>query len=132
LNPVKCGSRSWCAYLTNYDGIVKCNTVHVAGEVHHHMDDYGSEMEQLGTIFKTNTGLTKIHISIPIISNTVRKQHLLESLRDNMTLLELHTKRLPSKMGIHPLVEEEEEEEEDELVHISANAYPSLIYSSLV
>jgi hypothetical protein len=50
-----------------------------------------------------------------------------------MTLSELHTKRLPSKMGIHPLVEEEEEEEEeDELVHISANAYPSLIYSSLV
>jgi hypothetical protein len=48
-----------------------------------------------------------------------------------MTLSELHTKRLPSKMGIHPLVEEEEEEE-DELVHISANAYPSLIYSSLV
>jgi hypothetical protein len=47
-----------------------------------------------------------------------------------MTLSELHTKRLPSKMGIHPLVEEEEEE--DELVHISANAYPSLIYSSLV
>jgi hypothetical protein len=135
LNAVlKAGVHTLQLRSRTYNGIVKCgcfggenlatNTTlkglylyygHAAGEVHHPMDVYDKQMEQLGTILKVNRGLIKIYIYLPIISNTGR-QHLLESLRDNTTLLKLQTKRPPIKIGIHPAAGEEEEEEEDELV----------------
>ena len=126
LNAVlKAGVQSFQFFFRTFNGMVKSdcfgenlatNTtlkglyldyVHAAGAVHHPMDVYDKEMEQLGTILKVNRGLTKIIISSAIISNTGR-QHLLESLRDNTTLLELQTKRPP--YGIHPAAGEEEDD----------------------
>jgi hypothetical protein len=63
-----------------------------------------------------------------IISNTGR-QHLLECLRDNTTLLKLHTKRLPIKFGIHPAAGEEEE---DELVRNESTSIQSQIDHHMV
>ncbi|OEU08663.1 hypothetical protein FRACYDRAFT_249563 [Fragilariopsis cylindrus CCMP1102] len=105
--------------------------VHVAAAVHHPMDVYDKEMEQLGTILKVNRGLTKITISSAIISNTGR-QHLLESLRDNTTLLELQTKRPSSKIFVIHLAAGEEEKEEDELVRDESISIQSQIDHHMV
>ena len=82
---------------------------YAAGDVHRPVDMYDKEMEQLGTILKVNRGLRVICLSSAIISNTGR-QHLLESLRDNTTLLKLQTRRPPYKVGIHLAAGEEEDE----------------------
>ena len=85
---------------------------YAAGDVHRPVDMYDKEMEQLGTILKVNRGLRVICLSSAIIS-TIGRQHLLESLRDNTTLLELNTRIPPyksDKSGIHLAAGEEEDE----------------------
>jgi len=106
--------------------------VHAPAAVHHPLHVYDDkEMEQLGTILKVNRGLTKIRIPSAIISNSGR-QHLLESLRDNTTLLELNT-RIPSSkiFVIHPAAGEEEKEE-DELVRDESISIQSQIDHHMV
>ena len=106
--------------------------VHAPAAVHHPLHVYDDkEMEQLGTILKVNRGLRVICLSSAIIS-TIGRQHLLESLRDNTTLLELNT-RIPSSkiFVIHPAAGEEEKEE-DELVRDESISIQSQIDHHMV
>jgi hypothetical protein len=147
LNAVlKAGVQSFHFLFRTFNGIVKSgcfggnlatnitlkklylDDFHAPAAVHHPMHVYDKEMEQLGTILKVNRGLTKICISSAIISN-IGRQHLLESLRDNTTLLELQTKRPPH--GIHPAAGEEEKEE-DELVRDESISIQSQIDHHMV
>ncbi|OEU20186.1 hypothetical protein FRACYDRAFT_236255 [Fragilariopsis cylindrus CCMP1102] len=64
---------------------------------------YQEGMEQLANALRRNQGLKNLHLSWGIITNT-RRRFLLESLRDNTTLLKLSTIEDcpdPSKFGRH-------------------------------
>jgi len=67
-------------------------------------------MEQLANVLRVNRGLEKIDICGGMMTNMGRR-YLLESLRDNITLLKLETRRLP--LLIDPLHKEERIEHEE-------------------
>ena len=67
-------------------------------------------MEQLANVLRVNRGLEKIDICGGMMTN-VGRRYLLESLRDNITLLKLATRRLP--LLIDPLHKEERIEHEE-------------------
>ncbi|OEU07246.1 hypothetical protein FRACYDRAFT_251301 [Fragilariopsis cylindrus CCMP1102] len=100
------------AGVQNLDLRLRLDYGYAAGDVHRPVDMYDKEMEQLGTVLKVNRGLRVICLSSAIIS-TIGRQHLLESLRDNTTLLELNARIPPyksDKSGIHLAAGAEEDE----------------------
>jgi hypothetical protein len=68
-------------------------------------------IKQLANILKVNKGLEGIYIRFPIITN-IGRRYLLESLRDNTTLVQLNTRE--SSVFVEIREDEEDPVEEDE------------------
>jgi len=78
---------------------------------HSKVDDNG--MAELSKVLRRNKGLEKIDVCRQMMTNAGRRS-LLDSLRDNVTLLTLNTTRLP--LLIDPLEKEDPEERRERLV----------------
>jgi hypothetical protein len=61
-------------------------------------DESNEGIKQLANILKVNKGLSRISIPFPIITN-IGRRYLLESLRDNTTLVQLNTRKISVVAG---------------------------------